>query len=582
MKRARRSLLALWLCAACALAPAQTPNKGVISGRVVSEDGAGLPGITVNLTPVGANHTGATRTTSTDDEGNFRFADLPPRVYKVVALSGRAYVAAPPTAAEAAQPRLYRSGDNVTLTMIKGGVITGRVTNAQSEPLIAMQISAVLVREAAGHPITEQMTSLRYATDDRGIYRCYGLTPGTYVVLANSGNPYFGSQTSLYDHQSATYHPSSTRDTAAEITVTSGGEATGVDIRFRGERGYAISGKVLGLKEQRGGGASATLTQVGTGLRLATSYIGSSAAGFDFYGVPDGEYEIAVSTNFDADEPSASAPRRVTVRGADVTGLELRLLPLGSIAGRIVIEPSTTTCAQPSKISLAETALAAHPEDKPRQENIPITKPPGSETVPDDKGEFIITRLHAQRYRLELQPPHANLYVKSIAATAPSKPTTATKPAPVAPNDSARDGVTLKQGERLSGVTITLAAGAASLRGRYVAQEEPAKLPARLRVHLLPAEAASLDDVLRYHETLARSDGQFAFDHLAPGKYLLVARRVADEEATDRPRSPLAADNAERAKLRKEAGAVKHEIELQPCQQLQDQVIKYAPPTSRP
>ena len=78
---------------------------------------------------------------------------------------------------------------HVTLTMIRGGVITGRVTNAQDEPLIAMQISAVRVREAAGHPVTNQMTGLAHMTDDRGVYRFYGLTPGTYVVMANSGQP---------------------------------------------------------------------------------------------------------------------------------------------------------------------------------------------------------------------------------------------------------------------------------------------------------------------------------------------------------------------------------------------------------
>lgn len=580
MRRTRPILIASLLCVVSLLAFAQTPNKGVISGRVVSEEGAGLYGITVNLTPVGANRTSATRTTSTDEEGNFRFADLPTRVYKVVAMSGRAYVPAPLAAAELAKPRLYRIGDNVALTMIRGGVITGRVTNAQDEPLIAMQISLVRVREAAGHPITNQTTGLAHTTDDRGVYRCYGLTPGTYVVMANSGNPYFASQPSLYDQQSATYHPSSTRDTAAEITVTSGGETTGIDIRFRGERGHAISGQVLGLKEQRASGESVTLTQVGTGLQLATSHVwgGAATAGFDFYGVPDGEYEIAASTNLGANEPMASAPRRVTVRGADVTGLELRLLPLAALAGRVIIEPATTHCAKPGKISWEETALTAHPEAQPRGESDLLSKLAASETVPNDKGEFVITRLHAHRYWLGLNLPPANLYVKSIhVAAAPVNLATATKAAAVAPpNDIARHGVALKQGERLSGVLVTLAAGAASLLGRLVADEAQAKVPARSRVYLLPAEATAVDDVLRYHETLARNDGQFAFDNLAPGKYLLLVRRVPDEEPTDRPASPTAGDKAARAQLRQEAAAAKIEIELQPCQQLKEQTIKYA------
>ena len=46
-----------------------------------------------------------------------------------------------------------------------------------------------------------------------------------------------------YDFDAPTYAPSSTRDNAAEVRVTSG-EETNVDIRYRGEPGYIISGTV--------------------------------------------------------------------------------------------------------------------------------------------------------------------------------------------------------------------------------------------------------------------------------------------------------------------------------------------------
>ncbi len=40
-----------------------------------------------------------------------------------------------------------------------------------------------------------------------------------------------------------------TRDTAAEVTVTSGGEASGIDIRYRGDQGHVVSGSVSGSSE---------------------------------------------------------------------------------------------------------------------------------------------------------------------------------------------------------------------------------------------------------------------------------------------------------------------------------------------
>ena len=66
---------------------------------------------------------------------------------------------------------------------------------------------------------------------------------------------------------------------------------------------------------------------------------GENANAFAIYGVPDGEYEIiARSVNINIFESFSSSPRRVTVKGADVTGIELRLSPMASIAGRTCSE----------------------------------------------------------------------------------------------------------------------------------------------------------------------------------------------------------------------------------------------------
>ena len=39
------------------------------------------------------------------------------------------------------------------------------------------------------------------------------------------------------------------------------------------------------------------------------------------------------------DNPSVATTRRVTVRGGDVTGIELKLVPLAGIAGTITLDP---------------------------------------------------------------------------------------------------------------------------------------------------------------------------------------------------------------------------------------------------
>jgi hypothetical protein len=59
---------------------------------------------------------------------------------------------------------------------------------------------------------------------------------------------------------------------------------------------------------------------------------------------------------------------------------------------------------------------------------------------------------------------------------------------------------------------------------------------------------------------------------VGPGKYRLL-HRAAPKEPNGGP--PAAWNANERAKLRKEAEAMKVEIELKPCQRVTDQVVKY-------
>lgn len=555
MKTEKLLLTVLLFAILCSLPLAQTPSKGVISGRVVSDEGAPLMGITVRLSPPNASNWRDFHSASTDDEGNFRFNNLSPRAYAIEAQAGRGFVPTPKTAAERAEPSVVRIGESVTLTMIRGGVITGRVTNSNNENLIAMPLAAIMVRDTEGNPVgTQAPFSPQAATDDRGIYRFFGLTPGTYIVLANSGNPYFGSQASLYDNEAPTYYPSSTRDTAADIRVTSGGEAIGIDIRYRGERGHAISGKIIGAKDS----VTVELLHVASESPQASGYVGTAETGFDFYGVPDGEYELVAQHG--GDTPMAISPRRVSVRGTDITGLELRLTPLASMAGTVVIESSPNACDK-ARSMLEEMLITARPDVKPRAETDPITRANSPETAINAKGEFELRSLSAVRYRLALNLPSENLYVKTIAQKTPAA-------------DLARNGALLKSGDKLTGVIVTVAEDAASLLGK-ISTKEGSRLSSRLRVHLIPAETTAADDLLRYSEKIVTGDGAFAFTNLSPGKYLLLARAVPDNEPADRLPAPVAWDSAERAKLRKEAEAAKNEIELKACQRVKDHVLKF-------
>jgi hypothetical protein len=50
-----------------------------------------------------------------------------------------------------------------------------------------------------------------------------------------------------------------------------------------------------------------------------------------------------------------------------------------------------------------------------------------------------------------------------------------------------------------------------------------------LIVHLVPAETASADEVLRYAEVAADRDGAFEIKNMSPGKYRLLVRAATDQ-----------------------------------------------------
>lgn len=572
MTIARYFIIAIFLLAHSSA----TRQGGAITGRVVADDGSGLANMTVQIYVVGARSSGP-RTTTTDEGGNFRFNDLDRQEYTISVADSRGYVRAPAPEADRQRPRAYRIGDDVTITMTRGGVITGRVTDANGQPVIAVAVNAVRVRDAEGAPARGGYPSRPRFTDDRGVYRIYGLTSGTYVVAANRRDNNFIAISLPYDDELPAYHPAATtRAAATEIKVSDGVEITGVDIRYGGARARAISGVVSGGKGLvTRPDVSVQLFNVQGESSNNSTYIraGVENRGFTFYGLSDGEY-VLIARSFGNDQGLASAPARVRLSGADIAGIELRLDPLGSVSGRIAVESSANSCDPKRKISFERFSISL-PRDYLPADAPPFLRYSGySSQRVSEKGAFTINNVEPGHYRIVARSPDEYLYVKTVTAyaAAPGRRGAAR----ASSGGASQTGFAFRPGEKMTGVNVIFAEGAASLRGKVVSETEGARLPSRLRLHLVPAEPKAAEDVLRYAETIVRSDGAFAFNNIAPGKYRLVTRAVSDDEPVDRPPLPSAWDANERAKLRREAEALKVEVELNSCQRVTDQAIRYS------
>ncbi len=564
-----------------------TPRKGSITGRVIADDGQPLPNVRVNVYATG-NDDRTGRDTQTDAEGNFIAEGLPPAAYRISAWNN-AYV--PTEGNNPKDPKYYRLGETATLTLTKGGVISGRITDATGEPMIELGVSATRVRQLDGTKAKAE-DNYRYTklTDDRGRYRIYGLAPGSYIVQANAAAYYYrGGDAHL--GEKPIYYPSTPRDGAQEITVNTGEEVRGIDIRYRGEPGFSLTGRILGGAAPAGskyfGTINLTLKAAPSGNTLGRSWMDESTPErkFAFFGLADGEYVLEAEGTFGEKEKREyfKAPRRrVTIKGNDVTNLQLQLLPLGAIEGAIKVEalaerPADPKDTKPARQAWPEEVMLSLRYDDARSEDEDEQWNSRNRKAPNEKGEIKYHGVPVGRYRLTAHLPSEDWYVKAISAepaNAEPKPTaTTTKTPKVTKLDVGKQGLNLKAGEKLKGLAITLAEGAAGLSGRLIAEKNKA-LPARLHVHLIPAEKEAADDVLRYYEETAQADGIFAFAHLAPGQYWLLLRPVVELEPLTRP---LAWDNAARSKLRAEAEAKPKLIELKSCQRVNDYALKFAP-----
>jgi predicted small secreted protein len=269
---------------------AQFPSGVAISG-VVTSAGSGLSGVTINLT--GA----ATKSTTTDSSGNYRFFGLPDGAY-LVTPSHAQYTFAPPSISVTVSGA-DATGQNFTATSI-GYSISGKVTGDGSG------LSGVTVNLTGA-------ASKSTTTDGNGNYSFLGLYNGVYTVAPSKAGYSFAPQSRTFN--------------------ISGGNVTGQDFAAIA---YSISGSVtsggFGLP-----GVAVNLT--GAVTKSTTTDVNGN---YSFTGLANGAYTVTPSkAGYTFTPPSIN----VNVSGADVIGQNFTA-PLG--AATLVSPSGTISTATPS------------------------------------------------------------------------------------------------------------------------------------------------------------------------------------------------------------------------------------------
>src|SRR5512143_399151 len=225
---------------------------GSVSGRVMVGDEP-VPRAVVLLTSsengFSPNRKLPARTT-TDEEGHYRFTGVPAGTY-TLGPSTPAFVL--PTETSFGQP-----GKSVTLaegeqiesmdfSLTRGAVITGKVTNSEGRPVIDQRVNIMLIDER-GQRLNAAFNPFMFSTDDRGIYRLYGLPAGRYKVSVgdapDSGMFRVGFGGGVYTR---TFHPGVTDEARATIIeVKTGEEAADIDIKLGvASKTYVATGRIV-------------------------------------------------------------------------------------------------------------------------------------------------------------------------------------------------------------------------------------------------------------------------------------------------------------------------------------------------
>ena len=349
--------------------PVQDPKEnGTITGRV-TVDGKPARGVVVIAAPSVPSDTAKalermfslskSPRAETDSEGRYRLEGLPAGSYEIAPSAPTLVSLATNEAGQQVSVSGGATAEGIDFSLSRGGVITGKITDSEGNPLIGEEISLKGADPSKPEASSSSADQRMHSTDDRGVYRIFGIRPGRYIVSSGtSRNPMFGLLLKR-PKRVQTFYPGVTDEARAKfVEVTAGSEASGVDIRVgAADKGFTVSGRVV---------------DADTGKPIADAMVAyshstpqprpDSSQHDDFSGAPSGmtttnargefRLESLAPGNYGAHVESMGIltgasgfyadPLNFEVQSANIEKLEIKVHQGASISGGVVVENADT------------------------------------------------------------------------------------------------------------------------------------------------------------------------------------------------------------------------------------------------
>ncbi|HKO98880.1 MAG TPA: hypothetical protein VJU86_17905 [Pyrinomonadaceae bacterium] len=483
------------------------PRKSVgatVSGRITVQ-GKGKGGIVVGLRARdagpqdGPGHKGVS-----DAEGNYQITDIPAGNYLVSPLSP-AYVVSDFTSfGGPGKSLLLTEGERVNdidFSIVRGGVVTGRVTNADGTP--AIEESVYLVPADQANDSARRFSGSAAAqTDDRGVYRMYGLRAGRFKVAVGMAEEGLSSSRTRPTFQRVFYPDVTEFNEAKVVEITEGSESTNIDIVLgQTIKGFAASGIIVD------GETTQPVPSLRVGLQkiigtnqppfIGTSSMSNARGEFRLENVTPGKYSLFVMPQANTD--TLIQPIQIEVVDQDVKGLTLKTAKGAVISGVVVIEGTQDPRLYEKLRNQRLYAFVRNPDN--------VSSFGSSRVVPiDPDGSFRIGGLLPGTAMFNLTSAdrtRTGFVISRIEREGAVQ---------------SRNGMEIKAREQVTGVKIVVVHGSGTIRGSVKWDGDLPPAGVRLMVRLTSAGDTAAP--FRPEEVDAR--GRFIFQGVPAGDYEVI------------------------------------------------------------
>ena len=343
--------LVAWPAAALAQdAPRDGDLTARVHGTVVSDDGAPVSGVVVQLSGLDTPGAGRSRiwneARTTRGDGTFDYPDIPAGDYSVSAVHAGYFLTTSHRVTVSA-----RQTAQVTVTMTRGSAIVGRIVDDFGDPVSEIQVQAIHARNFGSRFFGAGAADV---TDDRGQFRLYGLAQGEYIVVATS---LARSMLQVQEpERPPTFYPGTLDGSRAQPLSVRAGQDVAVEFALQQGRLYRIRGKVVSPNGQAVPGAQVSVYGK-TFLPFRGSSPTAADGSFQLSALPAGTYAVEVrKLDWPSDVEFGAVD--VTVGGDDVDGVTIVMARGATLTGTIVFEGDSASRSLPIRVRQLDSEAA--------------------------------------------------------------------------------------------------------------------------------------------------------------------------------------------------------------------------------